>query len=340
MKKILALAIALSIFFGCINFDGGQPGSPSVPGTSGGTKSPSVVIISKTNYSTLGNGTSGAGNATMGGLKFVNNPDAFVTVYFIPVAGEANQGDSILIKKGDVDILVDAGPDPDGGKTIDFLKSKKVDDIEIFISTHMDPEHYGGIKAVVDEYPVEQFWWMGNSFGSNDYANIVSGVKAAGIPVKVVARDDVISVNGMNLRVLNPPNGDAASGSSDMADNNAIAIKLDDRNFCIMLTSDILFEAETQIGLLQDVQCDIMQVPEHGLGIGNAKLGLFLLKIQPKDAITSGGATDYHSQGGKQESRSSTFEILRLRNITSYVNYEKGAVKVVSNGKTYAISYE
>ncbi|MFA6531103.1 MAG: MBL fold metallo-hydrolase [Candidatus Micrarchaeia archaeon] len=344
MKKLLVLAVVLFLFFGCINFDflGGQKDGSTVTVTNGSQTGTSLVITSKTNYSTLNNDTNSNGklNGSVG-FRYVQTPDAMAVVYFIPVADESNQGDAIFIKKGDVDILIDAGPDTDGGKVIDFLKSKKVDDIEILVSTHPDPEHYGGIRAVAEKYGIEQFWWVGNSFGNTNYDKLISDLKARGVDVKIVSRDSTTSINGMNLRILNPPStAVSAEGDADAMDNNAVAIKLLDRNFCLMFTSDILYEAQTQIGLLPDIQCNILQMPYHGLGIGTSNIAMMLIKVQPKDAIVSGGVTDFHSQGGQQNSRISMFELLRIKDINSYVNYEKGAVKVVSDGKTYAISYE
>ncbi|MBU0586016.1 hypothetical protein KJ780_00735, partial [Candidatus Micrarchaeota archaeon] len=69
------------------------------------------------------------------------------------------QGESILIKKGDADILIDSGVETTSTFLVNFLKNKGVDDIELYVSTHARPTNYGGMQAVFDNFEVEQFLW-------------------------------------------------------------------------------------------------------------------------------------------------------------------------------------
>ncbi|MBI2079551.1 MBL fold metallo-hydrolase [Candidatus Micrarchaeota archaeon] len=337
----------LFLFFGCINLGGPSDKLDPVKDTSKTQpkqepKAPEIIIISKTNQ------TISAEKpiivppevAKPKGIHYTPNKDAKFAVYFIYVGDPTQHGDAILVKKGDAEILIDAGPESNAQNVLTTLETLGVDDIELLISTHADPEHYGGIPTILDNYDVEEFWWSGYSYGNPSYLELISQVNAKEIPVKQVKYSDSFEINGFNLFVLNPP--ESENKFTDI-DNNAIAIKLTDRDFCLMLNSDILYGA--QIKLIQrsiNLQCEIMQTPTHGLGLGNSQIDQLLLKVKPKVAIMSGGPSDITSTADKIGSRPAVREKLKIKGVVSvYENYLDGGktVKITSDGQLYSVDY-
>ena len=120
-------------------------------------------------------------------------------------------------------------------------------------------------------------------------------------------------------------------------DNDAIAVKVTDRNFCVLLTSDILFGAQTYLQNNADVKCKIMQSPYHGLGIGNSQIATFLLKVNPDDVIVSGGP--YENVQDPKGSRFSLYELTKLYGMNHYDNYNGKTVEITSDGTNYGIKY-
>lgn len=344
MRNLFIIFISGMLLFGCLNF--GQPSDKIAPVkdiSKDNTKgSNATIVITSTKNKTVGTDKT---NQTAVieqpiNISYSEDTNAKMAAYFVYVGDEDHQGDAILIKKGDVDILVDAGPKENVGKLMTQLQSSGVDDIEILISTHADPDHYGGMKEVLDKYDVEQFWWNGQDDSDPNYKEILSEVNSKKIPVKKVSYGDKFEINGVTFSVLNPPEPEAAFTDSD---NNAIALKVQDNKVCMMLTSDILFGAE--IKLVQrpmDLQCDIMQMPTHGLGTGNAQIDQLLLKVQPKVAIMSGGPGDSTIGADKKGSRPATYEKLKVRGVTQiFENYKNGGktVRVSTDGELYTVDY-
>ncbi len=349
MKKSIIVILLVSILlFGCINLDflGGekpavikqpgqsnQTGTTTKPATNGG-----VDITSETNKSVVHNETTGEPVVVKEpGIYYTETPELPFTIDFIYVGDATHQGDAILIKKGDVDILVDAGPGKNGAVINAFLKSRAVDDIDLLVSTHADPEHYNGIYAVKDTYGIEEFWWTGNSFNDADYDTLISNIVSKKIPAKSVATGTSITINGMNIQVVNPSKLGGAFKGTEGLDNDAIALKVTDRNFCILLTSDILFGAQTYLQNNENVTCKIMQAPFHGLGTGNSQIASFLQKVNPKDVIVSGGPSE-NVQDSKG-SRFSLYELTNLFKMNHYDNYNGKTVEITSDGTNYGIKY-
>lgn len=94
-----------------------------------------------------------------------------VEVHFIEVLRQ--YGDSIYIKKGLVDILIDGGTSDDGEHIKEFLNEHMEDEVlDLVILTHAHEDHYGGMpKALEAVNEVSMFIDYGGS-SINAYSNI------------------------------------------------------------------------------------------------------------------------------------------------------------------------
>ena len=348
MRTSIILTIAIILFLsGCFH-DKGQPPSDSnvvvVPPPDDGKdgKDRTIIVIKNDTRGPIDkdgkdgqddNGVLPPPAVSRVTPGYTSTPEERFAIYFINVGKDELQGDAILIKKGDFDMLVDAGNVRSTNKVIDFLKSKAVDDIEVLVSTHADNEHYGGIAKVLDEFGVEEFWWPGKLYGDNEYDALVKRINNENIQIKEVKRGDKFNFNGLTFELFNP----GATKSFGDRDNDAIVIKVTQNEFCALLTSDILGGAQGELANVPGIslRCDILQLPGHGLGRATPQIDVFLLKVSPKDAILSGSASD-PSQDVKG-TRFIVFEKLKIRNSRSYENYNGGTVRIVSDGRTYAI---
>ena len=344
--KIIVLLLAISLLvFGCFGIQ--------IPGIGGsGAKENKTANVSA-NESEQGNKTiitiknestnrdeekiPQLPNETVSKIKpgYTFAPNERFAVYFINVGKDELQGDAILIKKGDFDMLVDTGNARSNGKVVDFLKSKGVDDIEVLVSTNPDPQRYRGMQAVLDEFGVEEFWWSGKIYGDSSYDALVKEVNDQNIKMREVKRGDAETLNGLKVEVLNP----SATKSFNDRDNDAIALKITENDFCVLLTGDILGGAQGE--LVNDpkinLRCNILEMPGYGLGRATAQIDYLLLKVKPNDVVFSGSSDD-PSQDVKG-TRFVTYEKLRLRNITYYENYKNGTVRIQSDGTNYAIDF-
>ncbi len=266
-------------------------------------------------------------------LEYEYTPDALFGVFFIDVGGPGLHGDAILIKKGDLDVLVDAGPQQNAGRVVDFLRSRGVDDIEVLVSTNADPRHYGGINAVADNFDIEEFWWNGLATTDIDYSDIINRMENETKTVRVVEDGFGADLNGMNFTIINPP----VTAKFDDVNNDAIVTRVTDRNFSLLLTSGIQTGAQ---GLLVNqhpdlIKAEIIQAPYYGVGSGTSNIGIFLITAKPETMIISGSSDESAPNGGSRE----PFERLMTQyGIKWYENFANGTVRVSSDGQTYTVT--
>ncbi len=348
MKSVLiATLFLLFLLFGCFHDPAADEPLPVVPvdsetpdtNASDGvvTDNRTVVVIENTTAQPAPGGDPSSEPLTPDGLPFTpgytETPQDKFAIYFINVGMDELQGDAILIKKGDFDMLVDAGNTRSIGTVVNFLKGRGVDDLEVLVSTHADNEHYGGIAAISDEFAIEEFWWGGKLYGDAEYDSIVRLLNDKNVTIKEVRRGDIERFNGIDVMVLNPSD----SNSFGDRDNDAIVLKVTQEQFCLLLTSDILGGGQSE--LLNDpaisVRCNVMQVPFHGLGRGTTSIGPFLLRVAPRDVIFSGSISD--PAPDRKGTRYTMYDKLNSSGIKYYENYRSGTVRITSDGVTYVI---
>ncbi len=342
--KLAPVIFGLMIFvllFGCF----GPTPTPSDNGTTTVTKNDTTtqngtvtVIIGPQKNQTATN-TGGQENTSNDGeptqppkntsIEYGYDPNQKLGVYFIAAEDGSTHGASVLIKKGDLDILVDGGSAQSGGKVVDFLKSKGVDDIDVLVSTNADPGRYGGIATVADNFKIEHFWWSGNDNNDPEYKKLIELMAGETKLVQTVQEGYSEDLNGINASVLNPQ-----KKVFNDRNNDAVVLKIVDRKFSMLLTSDIIVGAQGVLINTQNLTADIMDAPYYGTGTGTNMIGLFLQKTAPKAVIITGSSDDSAVNGGSR----SPFEILMgVYKIGWYATYVNGSIRIESDGTSYAI---
>jgi competence protein ComEC len=336
--RILIALLALALLFGCT---GGEQ-KPAENATNQSVQNQTnntpinVIIGEQQNQTTVKNHTEEPPPPpppVKEGLEYDYNPDALFGVFFIDVGGPELHGDAILIKKGDMDVLVDAGPAENANKVVDFLRSHGVDDLEVLISTNADPRHYGGLEAVAQNFPIEEFWWSGDTFDDTAYAGVVDDIQAKSWKTVEVSDGYSEDLNGMNFTVINPPQ----SLRFEDTNNDAIVTRVVDRNFSMLLTSGIQTGAQGRLINQHpaEIQDEIMQAPYYGVGSGTSNIGVFLITAKPKTIIVSGSSDESPPNGGSRE----PFQRLMAQyGIEWHANYVNGTIRIASDGDNYTIS--
>jgi competence protein ComEC len=343
MKPVALLAavlLAALLAFGCIGA-GEQPPAPADGNntTTNQTEKPpiSIIIGEQKNQTAEKNDTwvepPPPPPPEIKELEYEYKPEERFGIYFLDVGAQGLHGDAILIKKGDCDILVDAGAAEKGQSVVNSLKARGIDDIEVLISTNADKRHYGGMTAVADNFRVEEFWWSGLDFNDLDYQALVDRMNESAKTVRVISDGFSMDLNGMNFTVLNPP----ASNTFDDVNNDAVVTRLTDRNFSMLLTSGIQTGAQGRLinQKAEEIHAQVIQAPYYGVGSGTSNIGIFLISAEPDVMIISGSSDESAPNGG---SRDPFKRLMEQHGIRYYENYVNGSIRVSGDGQDYLIS--
>ena len=208
------------------------------------------------------------------------------------------QGDATLAisSKGKA-ILVDAGP---GGKhsfdagervIVPWLRCHGYDQLELMILSHGDADHVGGAQAVFEQMKVKEIW-IGKMQNSPLIQTIRFHSAEKGIPVQEVdTTTEAYIMDDLKIIPLSPPSTIPNSWSEN---NRSLVIGLEFTGYKVLLTGDIEFETEKDLGKRgTDVKADFLKIPHHGSKTSSS-VG-FLEHVGAKDAvITSGWKNRFH----------------------------------------------
>ncbi len=331
MNRIFALLVVMILLSGCL----GPETGPEENVTEEGEKNITVTTTTQKNQTVERKEAEEVviEEPEAEGIEYTLDENASIALYFIYTGNPQLHihGEALLLKKGDFDMLIDAGPAESAGEVVNFLESRGIDDLEVLISTSADPMRYGGIQDVADSFEIEEFWWSGNSFADSTYAGIVEGISESAEIVEVT-RGYARELQGIEFTVLNPK-----EPSFNHVDNDAIVLKVEDREFSALLTSNILIGSQSELvnNMKEEIKATVMSAPYYGVGRGTNNIGIFLLSVSPEHIVISGSSDDSAEAGG---SREPFFRLMQQYGIEWTANYEVGTVRVFSDGTEYAVT--
>src|SRR3989338_1375413 len=257
----------------------------------------------------------------------VSIKDDKLKIYFIQTNNETTQGEAILIKKDEFEMLVNSGPESGPDKLIQFLEEKEVDKLDVFVTTGSSTDLYGGLEAVYNKFGAEELW----RFETRSYNNPEYNKKTnlTGTTEIFLKRGQVKNFYDIKVKMLNPANEDS---NPDLKINSAV-LKVSYNNFCILLTAELVSGGQRNILNRNDVKCQVLKIADHGLDENNRQSDILVNAVSPKIAIISGGTT-------KNEERVAIKKILENKEIELFENYVGGTVVVETDGTTYSVNYE
>lgn len=247
---------------------------------------------------------------------------------------DVGQGDSILVQTRDKNILIDSGERKEASKLLEKLEDNKVEQLDMLVATHPHADHIGGMKAVLNRFPVKQVYDSGQSYKTKMYGDFRAQVEKDAIPFEVLRGGQEIAVNEMvKLKVLSPR--ELYKGTASDANNNSLVLRLEYDDFSMLLTGDIQAAVEEDLlkNCPQDLAAQVLKVAHHGSK--TSSINEFLAAVRPKVAIISSG-------NGNKYNHPSTEVVRRLNDLQADVFNTAvcGDVIIKSNGKTCDITVE
>lgn len=199
---------------------------------------------------------------------------------------DVGQGDAILLRTPDGDILIDAGTE-DSQETLCLrLEQLGVTELLLAILTHTDEDHIGGADGVLETVSVRELWVNGDASQNESAERLFQVATQCGIAPRAACAGEVRRVGDVLISVLLPLSAEQASGNE-----GSIVVKVTFGEFDMLLTGDAGAEQEEimleRYGAAQ-LDCELYKVGHHGSNTSSSQE--FLGALSPDFAVISCGA--------------------------------------------------
>lgn len=240
---------------------------------------------------------------------------------------DVGQGDSLLITldSGEA-MLIDAGEASDTGAVLDELDEYGVTDVDVLVATHPHADHIGGMRSVIDNYPVGQMLMPDKTSDSKTYQQMMDAVDTHNIPVIEAAAGYEFTLGNAFCTVVSPN-----AGADEDANNESVVIFLDYYDTEFLFAGDMEKQAEDAVlDAGYNIDADVLKVAHHGSSTSTTEA--FLNAVTPDYAVISCGAGNSYGHPHQQ-----TLDALNAIGARLYRTDLSGNVLFISDGETLTV---
>lgn len=242
---------------------------------------------------------------------------------------DVGQGDAVLVSYGNLQMLVDGGPDNAVlsclGKNMAFWDRK----IELVVVSHPQADHMTGIIDVVRRYKVGQLAMTRVENDTPEVRELKKVINLLQVPYLELRQGEKLQLGGVEIEVLWP-----LESWREVSDINQVSTVLlgSYGGFEFLLTGDIDIGIEDQLRLTDKLrEVEVLKVAHHGSKYSSGEQ--FLRAVKPKLAVIEVGQNRFGHP---------TEEVLeRLSGVGSRImkTNEDGQVKVISDGENWWVQF-
>ncbi len=237
-------------------------------------------------------------------------------------------GETLLVDGGGS--LREGGADTGERLLAPALWALGVERLDLVALTHTHPDHLRGLRFIVENFPVGQFWESGLHEESDDYRELRASLARRGVPVLRIDGSTLpLLLGGGRIEPLAPFAGGGDGGDTN---DDSLVFRLVWRNLTLLFTGDI--GEETEALLLthpQRLRSVILKVPHHGSRYSSSPS--FLDAVHPRVALISAGyGNSFHLPAPQ------TLERLRRRRSALYRTDLDGTITLRSFGEGVTVS--
>ena len=177
---------------------------------------------------------------------------------------DVGQGDSILLRSGLHNVLVDGGgraEDPRFGETVllPLLVDRGVRKVDVVILSHAHPDHCGGLPAVIEQLQVGEVWLNPRRLRGECAQTMLEAIRERGTPLRIVGDGAHTDAGEFRLDAFTVTHSIRRAAEN----NSSIVVRVEARRRSLLLTGDIEREAESELAP-QVRRVDILKVAHHG----------------------------------------------------------------------------
>jgi competence protein ComEC len=194
------------------------------------------------------------------------------------------KADSMILRSGENIYLIDTGRGSTMDVTESALKEEGITHLDAVIITHMDSDHVGGLKKLLQSDVTLDHIYIPAYYLQEEKDKENPAIKAAekqGRETEILEAGQTLPLGEGKITVLGP-----ISPATDKEDNNSLVLLAEAAGGSILLGGDMEFPEEAALlraGVIP--RADVLKVPNHG--DGDATSEEFLRAVQPKIAVIS-----------------------------------------------------
>ena len=255
----------------------------------------------------------------------------FLEVIFFDIG----QGDAIFIETPKRhQILIDGGPGSvileKLGKSMPFFDRT----IDLIILTHPEFDHLSGFNEVLKKYKVSNILWTGivrDTAEYKEWKKLIEEEKAEIFIAKAGQKILWESETNNYMEVLYPFENLEGKVFED-SNNTSIISKLVFGKNSFLFTGDAYKNVEGElINKKAEIDSDVLKVSHHGSKTSSSEE--FIKSVSPQIAVISAGIGNKYGHPHQE-----VLELLEKYDIKILRTDKDGDIKIISDGKNYAIS--
>ena len=249
--------------------------------------------------------------------------DAKVNENFSVSFIDVGQADSVLIRNGNYNMLIDAGNNEDGEKLVNYFKSLGIEEFTYVFATHPHEDHIGGMDDIINNFKIDNYYMSNKLSTTKTFMDVLDALDGRNLKYMVPNKGDTLKLGDANIKVIYP--GDDKSNIND----SSIVLKITYGKNSFLLTGDATSNVERKI-YNEDIKSDVLKVAHHGSSYSSTDV--FLDKVKPYYAVISVGKNNIYNHPSNK-----TLEKLNKRNIKVYRTDLDGTIVFISDGDNLSV---
>ena len=249
--------------------------------------------------------------------------DAKVNENFSVSFIDVGQADSVLIRNGNYNMLIDAGNNEDGEKLVNYFKSLGIEEFTYVFATHPHEDHIGGMDDIINNFKIDNYYMSNKLSTTKTFMDVLDALDGCNLKYTVPNKGDTLKLGDANIKVIYP--GDDKSNIND----SSIVLKITYGKNSFLLTGDATSNVERKI-YNEDIKSDVLKVAHHGSSYSSTDV--FLDKVKPYYAVISVGKNNIYNHPSNK-----TLEKLNKRNIKVYRTDLDGTIVFISDGENLSV---
>lgn len=233
------------------------------------------------------------------------------------------KADAILLYTENHTVLIDAGNRGDGKTVLAELEAHGVTGLDYFFITHFDKDHVGGAVKVLNNIPVGQIVTPNYTGSGTAYERYTNCLAENGLKAKRLSSELHLILDDILLEVYPPKRASYKETDNDYS----LVISVTHGENTFLFPGDAEKTRLAELADQLDLAHTFLKVPHHGKAEENS--AAFFAAVSPSVAVVTDSAIEPADE--------SVLAALKALDCETFSTVN-GAVTVISNGKTLAVT--